>query len=78
MTRTKKTETKAWGGRGAVIGALALASVTMAAVPAFAKGGVDITAPRTAHVGKSSTVTAHGGDNSAGYLHQLSGGERLR
>ena len=71
MTRTKKTGMKAWGRRGAVIGALALASVTVAAVPAFAKRSVDITAPRTAHVGKTITVTAHGGDDSAGYLHQL-------
>ncbi|MFB7504816.1 hypothetical protein [Streptomyces broussonetiae] len=71
MTRTKKTGTKARGGRVAVIGALGLAAVTLAAVPAFAKGDVDITAPHTAHVGKTITVTAHGDDDSAGYLHQL-------
>ncbi|MFI9256887.1 hypothetical protein ACIGT4_04060 [Streptomyces sioyaensis] len=62
---------KTRGGRAAVIGALGLASVTLATGPAFAKGGVDITAPRTAHVGKTFTVKAHGGDDSAGYLHQL-------
>ncbi|MFC9227834.1 hypothetical protein ACFTZI_02525 [Streptomyces decoyicus] len=55
----------------AVIGALGLASVALAAGPAFAKGGVDTTAPRTADVGKSIMVKAHGGDDSAGYLHQL-------
>ncbi|WP_269855993.1 hypothetical protein [Streptomyces sp. RPT161] len=71
MTRTKKTGMKARGGRVAVIGALGLATVTLAAAPAFAKGGVDITAPHTAHVGKTITVTAHGTDDSAGYLHQL-------
>ncbi|MDF2260454.1 hypothetical protein [Streptantibioticus ferralitis] len=71
MTRTKKTGMKARGGRVAVIGALGLASVTLAAAPAFAKGAVDITAPHTAHVGKTITVTAHGDDDSAGYLHQL-------
>lgn len=71
MTRTKKTGMKARGGRLAVIGALGVAAVTLAAVPAFAKGDVDITAPQTAHVGKTITVTAHGDDDSAGYLHQL-------
>ncbi|WP_327228558.1 hypothetical protein OG301_00485 [Streptomyces platensis] len=71
MTRTKKTGVKMRGGRVAVVGALGLASVTLAAGPAFAKGGVDITAPRTAHVGTTIRVTAHGGDDSAGYLHQL-------
>ncbi|TXC99494.1 hypothetical protein [Streptomyces sp. ISID311] len=71
MTRTKKTGMKTRGGRAAVIGALGLASVTLAAGPAFAKGGVDITAPRTAHVGKTITVKAHGSDDSAGYLHQV-------
>ncbi|MFB7600369.1 hypothetical protein [Streptomyces sp. NPDC056160] len=71
MTRTKKAGMKARGGRAAVIGALGLASVALAAVPAFAKGSVDITAPRTAHVGKTITITAHGGDDSAGFLHQL-------
>ncbi|GAA5075004.1 hypothetical protein [Streptomyces similanensis] len=71
MTRTKKTGMTARGGRAAVIGALGLASVALAAAPAFAKGSVEITAPRTAQVGKTITVTAHGGDDSAGYLHQL-------
>ncbi|MFI1303269.1 hypothetical protein [Streptomyces sioyaensis] len=72
MTRTKKkTGVKARGGRVAVIGALGLASVTLAAAPAFAKGGVDITAPHSVHVGQVITVKAHGGDDSAGYLHQL-------
>ncbi|MFC9228836.1 hypothetical protein ACFTZI_07675, partial [Streptomyces decoyicus] len=71
MTRTKKTGVRARGGRVAVIGALGLASVALAAGPAFAKGSVDITAPRTADVGKTITVKAHGGDDSAGYLHQL-------
>ncbi|MFJ2270673.1 hypothetical protein ACIOHO_30750 [Streptomyces sp. NPDC087849] len=71
MTRTKKTGMKARGGRVAVIGALGLASVTLAAAPAFAKGSVEITAPHTAQVGKTITVKAHGGDDSAGYLHQL-------
>ncbi|MEU3989780.1 hypothetical protein AB0F24_15635 [Streptomyces platensis] len=71
MTRTKKTGVKMRGGRVAVVGALGLASVTLAAGPAFAKGGVDITAPRTAQVGTTIRVTAHGGDGSAGYLHQL-------
>ncbi|MEU6555189.1 hypothetical protein ABZ915_33650 [Streptomyces sp. NPDC046915] len=71
MTRTKKPGMRARGGRVAVIGVLGLASVTLAAVPAFAKGNVDITAPRTAQAGKTITVTAHGGDDSAGYLHQL-------
>ncbi|MFE1176717.1 hypothetical protein [Streptomyces sp. NPDC058773] len=37
MTRTKKTGMKARGGRVAVIGALGLASVALAAGPAFAK-----------------------------------------
>ncbi|KIZ16008.1 hypothetical protein [Streptomyces natalensis] len=68
MTRTKKTGMKARGGRVAVIGALGLASVTLAAGPAFAKGGVEITAPHTARVGKTFTVAAHGDDDAAGYL----------
>ncbi len=82
MTRTKKTGLRARGGRVAVIGALALASVTMAAVPAFAKGGVDITAPHTAQVGKTFTVTAHGNDDAASYLRTClegrSGGQAWR
>ncbi|MCS0603569.1 hypothetical protein NX794_20465 [Streptomyces sp. LP11] len=71
MTRTKKTGATTRGGRVAVIGALGLAAVTLAVAPAFAKGAVDITAPHMAHVGKTITVQAHGGDDSAGYLHQL-------
>ncbi len=71
MTRTKKTGYTARGGRLAVIGALGLAAVTLAAVPAFAKGSMEITAPHTAKVGKAFTVKADGGDDSAGYLHQL-------
>ena len=71
MTRTKKNGTKARGGRMAVIGALGLSSVALAAAPAFAKGGVEITAPHSARVGQTITVKAHGGDDSAGYLHQL-------
>ncbi|WP_369386257.1 hypothetical protein AB5J72_00480 [Streptomyces sp. CG1] len=70
MTRTKETGRKARAGRVAVIGALGLASVTLAAVPAVAKGDVDITAPHMAHVGNTITVTAHGADDSAGDLHQ--------
>ncbi|MEU6218180.1 hypothetical protein ABZ845_11780 [Streptomyces sp. NPDC047022] len=68
MTRTKKTGVKARGGRVAVIGAMGLASVALAAVPAFAKGSVAITAPHTAHVGKTFTVTARGDDDAAVYL----------
>ncbi|MFI0716483.1 hypothetical protein ACH4SK_39035 [Streptomyces inhibens] len=68
MTRTKKTRMKRRGGRVTVIGTLGLASVTLAAGPAFAKGSVDITAPHTAHVGKTFTVTAHGNDDAASYL----------
>ncbi|MFI0218070.1 hypothetical protein [Streptomyces lydicus] len=68
MTRTKESGMKSRGGRGAVIGALGLASVALAAGPAFAKGGVDITAPHTAQVGKTFTVTAQGNDDAAGYL----------
>ncbi|KUL55531.1 hypothetical protein ADL22_01200 [Streptomyces sp. NRRL F-4489] len=71
MTRTKKTSMTARGGRAAVVGALGLAAVTLAAGPAFAKGAVDIAAPRTAHVGEAIAVSAHGGDDSAGFLHQL-------
>ncbi|MFJ2738227.1 hypothetical protein ACIO3O_01015 [Streptomyces sp. NPDC087440] len=71
MTRTKKTGRGTHGRRMALIGALGLASVTLAAGPAFAKGTVEITAPDTAHVGKTITVTAHGGDDSSGFLHQL-------
>ncbi|WP_328306698.1 hypothetical protein OG432_00985 [Streptomyces sp. NBC_00442] len=77
MTRTNTSGTsgksgmKARAGRVAVIGALGLASVSLAVAPAFAKGAVEITAPHTVQVGKTITVTAHGGDDSAGYLHQL-------
>ncbi|MFJ5289113.1 MULTISPECIES: hypothetical protein [unclassified Streptomyces] len=71
MTRTKKTGMKARGAQVAVLGALGLASVALAAAPAFAKGSVEITAPHTAKVGRTIAVKAHGGDDSAGYLHQL-------
>ncbi|WP_328328901.1 MULTISPECIES: hypothetical protein [unclassified Streptomyces] len=71
MTRTEKTGMRVRGGRVAVLGALGLASVALAAAPAFAKGSVEITAPHTAHVGKTITVKAHGDDDSAGFLHQL-------
>ncbi|GHB32538.1 hypothetical protein GCM10010331_19250 [Streptomyces xanthochromogenes] len=81
MTRTNKTDktgTKTRAGRPAAIGALGMAtaalglsSVTLAAAPASAKGAVEIAAPHTAQVGKAITVKAHGGDDSAGYLHQL-------
>ncbi|AOP48006.1 hypothetical protein [Streptomyces lydicus] len=71
MTRTKKIGAMTRGGRAMVIGALGLASVTLAAAPAFAKGTMDITAPRTVHVGKTITIKAHGDDDSAGFLHQL-------
>jgi hypothetical protein len=54
-----------------VVGAVAAAAVTLAAGPAFAKGSMGITAPRTAHVAGTITVTAHASDDSAGYLHQL-------
>ncbi|MFI0258959.1 hypothetical protein ACH4OW_07985 [Streptomyces sp. NPDC017056] len=67
-TRTKKTGNKARGGRAAVIGALGLASVALAAGPAFAKGGVDVKAPHTAQAGKAFTVTAHGDDDASSYL----------
>ncbi|MEU6462117.1 hypothetical protein [Streptomyces sp. NPDC046976] len=62
---------RARGLRAVVIGALGLASVTLAAVPAFAKGDVEVTVPRTAHVGKTFTIKADGDDDIAGYLHQL-------
>lgn len=68
MTRTKNTGMRARGGRVAVVGALGLASVALAAVPAFAKGSVEVTVPHTAHVGKAFTVTAHGEDDAASYL----------
>lgn len=78
MTRTRKTGTRkagtnARGGRTTVVGALALAAgaLVLASVPAFAKSAVEITAPHTARVGKTITVKAHGGDDRAGYLHQL-------
>ncbi|MFZ4233790.1 hypothetical protein ACOZGD_01200 [Streptomyces murinus] len=62
---------RARGLRAVVIGALGLASVTLAAVPAFAKGDVEVTVPRTAHVGKTFTIKADGDDDIVGYLHQL-------
>jgi hypothetical protein len=68
MTRTKKNGMKTPGGRMAVVGALGLAALALAAVPAYAKGSVDITAPHTAQVGKTITVTAHGSDDDARYL----------
>ena len=52
MTRTKKAgmtaRRKRRGGRVAVVGALGVASLALAAVPAYAKGEVGVTAPRTA------------------------------
>ncbi|WP_345261826.1 hypothetical protein [Streptomyces hundungensis] len=54
-----------------VIGALGLASVALATAPAFAKGSVEISAPKTVQVGRTITVTAHGDDDNAGFLHQL-------
>ncbi|MFD7663196.1 hypothetical protein [Streptomyces sp. NPDC059788] len=68
MTRTKKTGVRARGGRVAVIGALGLASVALAAAPAFAKGGAKITAPHSAQAGKTFTVSAHGDDDASSYL----------
>ncbi|MFD4397801.1 hypothetical protein [Kitasatospora sp. NPDC058478] len=68
MSRTKRTGTTTRGGRAAVIGALGLASVALAAGPAFAKGDVEITAPHTARVGTTFTVTGHGDDDGAAYL----------
>ncbi|UNO40824.1 hypothetical protein [Streptomyces sp. MST-110588] len=68
MTRIGKTGMKAHGGRMAVIGALGLASVALATAPAFAKGGVEITAPHTARVGKTFTVAAHGDDDASSFL----------
>ncbi|MEU6961380.1 hypothetical protein [Streptomyces chrestomyceticus] len=68
MTRTKKIGMTVRSGRVAVIGALGLASVALATGPAFAKGAVEITAPPTAQVGKTFTVTAHGDDDASSYL----------
>lgn len=68
MTGTKKTTTQVRGGRLAVIGALGLAAVTLAAAPAFAKGGVDISAQRTAHVGETYRVTGQGDDDAAPFI----------
>lgn len=82
MTRTKKTGLTARGSRVAVIGALGLASVALAAAPAFAKGSADVTAPHTAQVGKAFTVTAHGDDDASTYLRvcleNRSGGQAWR
>ncbi|TSB19247.1 hypothetical protein [Streptomyces benahoarensis] len=80
MTRTVKTETTMPGRRrAAVTGALGLAAVALTAVPAHAKGTVEVTAPRTAAVGKTFTVTAHGDDDAASYLRiclqERSGGQ---
>ncbi|MFH8411431.1 hypothetical protein ACH4FX_42750 [Streptomyces sp. NPDC018019] len=68
MIETKKTGMKTRGARVAVIGALGLASVALAAAPAFAKGGVEITAPHTAPADMTYTVTAHGDDDASDYL----------
>ncbi|MCB5907088.1 hypothetical protein [Streptomyces pinistramenti] len=69
MTRTTKTETKTRSRRRvAVTGALGVAALALAAVPAHAKGAVDLTAPHTAAVGKTFTVTAHGNDDAASYM----------
>ncbi|KOT90823.1 hypothetical protein ADK86_25150 [Streptomyces sp. NRRL F-5755] len=64
-----KTGTKRLSGRRvAVTGALGLASAALAAVPAHAKGSVDVTAPGTAAVGKTFSVTAQGNDDAASYM----------
>ncbi|MEU5087713.1 hypothetical protein [Streptomyces sp. NPDC021356] len=63
MTRTKGLSRR----RLAVTGALGLASLALAAVPAHAKGDIDITAPHKAGVGKTFTVSAHGSDDDAVY-----------
>ena len=55
-------------GRVAVVGALGMVSLALVAAPAYAKGNVDITAPRTAQAGKAFTVTARGDDDAARYL----------
>ncbi|MFH8347568.1 hypothetical protein [Streptomyces sp. NPDC018045] len=69
MTRTMKTETRMLSRRRvAVTGALGLTSLALAAVPAHAKGTVDLSAPRTAAVGKTFAVSAHGNDDAASYL----------
>ncbi|MFC1431584.1 hypothetical protein ACEZDB_13110 [Streptacidiphilus sp. N1-3] len=68
MTRTQKTGTMVRGGRAVVVGGMGLAALVLAAAPAFAKGSVDISAPHTAHVGRTFTVTAHGDDDAASYL----------
>ncbi|WP_330258706.1 hypothetical protein OG586_11620 [Streptomyces murinus] len=68
---------RARGVRAVVVGALGLAAVTLAAVPAFAKGDVTVSVPRTAHVGKTFTIKANGDDDIAGYLHQLCLEERI-
>ncbi|MER6736696.1 hypothetical protein [Streptomyces puniciscabiei] len=82
MTRTRRTGMKARGGRLAVAGALGAASLALAAVPAYAKGDVDVTVPHTAHGGKTFTVTAHGDDDAVRYvrvcLQQRSGGHAWR
>ncbi|MGW3175822.1 hypothetical protein [Streptomyces sp. NPDC001153] len=82
MTRTRGTGMKRRGGSLALAGALGAASLALAAVPAYAKGEVDVTAPHTAHVGKTFTVTAHGDDDAVRYLRiclqQRSGGHTWR
>jgi hypothetical protein len=70
------------GGRLAMAGALGTASLALAAVPAYAKGEVDVTAPHTAHVGTTFTVTARGDDDAVRHLRmclqQRSGGHVWR
>ncbi|MEV5594561.1 hypothetical protein [Streptomyces sp. NPDC052496] len=76
MTRTMKTGTgnerrtgtkRSSRRRVAVTGGLGVALLALAAVPAQAKGSLDLTAPRTATVGKAFTVTAQGNDDAAPY-----------
>ncbi|MEU3708855.1 hypothetical protein [Streptomyces catenulae] len=72
MTRTTKTGTRTrhtpGGRRVAVTAALGLATLALTAVPAHAKGTAEVTAPRTAAVGKTFTVSAYGDDDAASYL----------
>ncbi|MFF9479813.1 hypothetical protein [Streptomyces sp. NPDC014733] len=72
MIRTTKTGTPTTytpsRRQVAVTAALGLASLALTAVPAYAKGTVEVTAPRTAAVGKTFTVSAHGDDDAASYL----------
>ncbi|MGW1840008.1 hypothetical protein [Streptomyces sp. NPDC002067] len=69
MTGTTRAATHAPSlRRAAVTGALGPATVALAAVPAHAKGSTEVTAPHTAAVGKTFTVTARGDDDAASYL----------